>query len=118
MSDIFISHVEEDEAIALEIAAGLEAVGYSTWYYERDSMPGPSYLLQTKQAVEAARAVVVIVSPAALQSPQMTKEVVRTHEANRPFIPVLRDVTHASFQQRQPEWKEAMGAAAGSLCNT
>jgi WD40 repeat protein/tetratricopeptide (TPR) repeat protein len=112
MSDVFISHVEEDEAIALEIAAGLEAAGYSTWYYERDSMPGLSYLLQTKQAVEASRAVVVIVSPASLQSPQMTKEVVRAHEANKPFIPVLRDVTHAGFQQRQPEWWEAMGAAA------
>jgi hypothetical protein len=42
MPDIFISHVEEDSAVALQIAHGLEAVGYTTWYYERDSVPGLS----------------------------------------------------------------------------
>jgi hypothetical protein len=112
MSDIFISHVEEDEGVALEIVGALEAAGYTTWYYERDSVPGPSYLLQTKQAVEESRAVIVIVSPPALASPQLTKEVVRAHESGKPFIPVLRDVAHAEFQRRQPEWWEAMGAAA------
>ncbi len=39
---IFISHVEEDSSIALRIASALEAKGYSTWYYERDSVPGPA----------------------------------------------------------------------------
>lgn len=34
MSHIFISHVEEDGPVALEIAQGLEAAGYQTWYYE------------------------------------------------------------------------------------
>jgi hypothetical protein len=42
MSDIFISHVEEDEGIAQEIARGLESAGYTTWYYERDGVPGLS----------------------------------------------------------------------------
>ena len=37
VSEIFISHVEEDEGVALEIARGLEAAGYRTWYYERDA---------------------------------------------------------------------------------
>jgi len=51
MSDVFISHVEEDAEIALEIALGLEEAGYTTWCYEVDSIPGPSYLIQTGQAV-------------------------------------------------------------------
>ncbi|MFC2021478.1 toll/interleukin-1 receptor domain-containing protein [Chloroflexota bacterium] len=53
MSDIFISHVEEDSVVALEIALELEEAGYTTWSYEIDSMPGPSYLVQTGEAVEA-----------------------------------------------------------------
>ena len=31
MSDVFISHVEEDKAVVEEIARGLEAAGYTTW---------------------------------------------------------------------------------------
>ncbi len=38
---IFISHVAEDSSIAIQTAEALEAKGYSTWYYERDSVPGP-----------------------------------------------------------------------------
>jgi hypothetical protein len=45
-------------------------------------------------------------------SHQVTAEVVRAHEARRPFLPVLLGVTHAEFQERQPEWREAVGAAA------
>ena len=55
MATIFISHVEEDQALALEIAGGLERASYTTWYYERDSSPGPSYLLQVNGAIEACQ---------------------------------------------------------------
>ncbi len=40
MRDVFISHVAEDSAIALEIALGLEEVGFTTWCYELDNVPG------------------------------------------------------------------------------
>ena len=97
MSDVFISHVEEDAEIALEIALGLEEAGYTTWCYEVDSIPGPSYLIQTGQAVEQAKALVLIISPHSLGSRQVTKEVIRAHETDNEFIPVLRDITHIEF---------------------
>jgi len=112
MSDIFVSHVEEDADIALEITLELEEAGYSTWCYEIDSMPGPSYLVQTGEAIEASRAVVVVISPHSLGSRQVTNEIVRAHESGKEFIPVLRNISHAEFQNRQPEWREAVGAAA------
>jgi hypothetical protein len=111
LSDIFISHVEENSDIAMKIAEGLEAVGYSTWYYERDSLPGPSYLLQTAREIERSKAVVLIISPHALGSHQVTKEVIRAHESGKPFIPVLKSITHVEFGNRQPEWREAVGSA-------
>jgi hypothetical protein len=64
MADIFISHVEEDAQVALEIAQGLEAVGYTVWYYERDSVPGLSYLVQTGQAIEQSHAIDLPSAPA------------------------------------------------------
>jgi hypothetical protein len=108
---IFISHVEEDADITSEVAKGLEKAGYKTWYYERDSVGGLSYLLQTMQAIEGSQAVILIISPNSLSSNQVTKEVIRTHEAGKPFIPLLQGITHIEFQQRQPEWREAIGSA-------
>jgi len=112
MSDVFISHVEEDADIALEITLGLEEAGYTTWCYDVDSIPGPSYLIQTKQAIEQSKAVILVISPHSLCSGQITKEVVRAGESNKEFIPVRRDITHIEFQNRQPEWRQAVGAAA------
>ena len=111
MSDIFISHVEADAQIALETALGLEEAGYTTWCYQIDSVPGLSYLIQTGQAIEQAKAVLLVISSSSLASHQITREVVRAHESGKHFLPLLRDVTHIEFTQRQPEWREAMGAA-------
>ena len=106
MGDVFIAHVEEDADVALEIALSLEEAGYSTWCYEVDSIPGPSYLIQTGKAVDEAKAVVVVISPHSVSSRQVTKEVVRAHETDKEFIPVRRDITHIEFQNRQPEWRD------------
>jgi hypothetical protein len=111
MRDVFLSHVEEDAAIALEIAIRLEAAGYTTWCYEVDSVPGPSYLLQTGRAIEQAKAFLLLISSHSLSSRQVTQEVVRAHESGKSFLPVLCDVTHDDFQHRQQEWREAVGAA-------
>ncbi|MCK5641019.1 MAG: toll/interleukin-1 receptor domain-containing protein [Gammaproteobacteria bacterium] len=111
MRDIFIAHVEEDYPIALEIACGLEEEGYTTWCHEIDSTPGASYLIQTGQAIEEAKAVALVISTNSLSSRQVTKEVVRAHETGKVFVPLLVDITHMEFQNRQPEWREAIGAA-------
>lgn len=115
MWDVFVSHVEEDSADALAIADALEVAGFSTWCYERDSIPGPSYLVQTGDAVEESRAVVVLISRHSLGSRQVTVEIVRGHETQKPFIPVLVDISHVEFTERQPEWREAMGAATSIM---
>jgi hypothetical protein len=111
MSHVFIAHVEEDADVALQIALGLEEAGYRTWCYEVDSIPGTSYIVRTGEAVEQSQAVVIVISPNSLGSAQVTKEVVRAHESAKHFIPILRDITHAEFQKRQPEWREAIGSA-------
>ena len=108
MRSIFLCHCEEDVGMALDCSAGLEEAGYSTWYYERDTLPGESYLIQIGRAIEDSRCVVLIVSRRALVSAQMTSEVVRAFEARRPFIPLLHDVTHEGIAERQPIWRQAL----------
>jgi hypothetical protein len=107
----FISYVEEDSKVVSEIATGLEKAGYTTWYYERDSIPGLSYLLQTAQAIEKSQAVIVLISNYSLKSNQVTSEIIHAHEFCKPFIPVLNGISHVEFQNRQPEWREAIGSA-------
>ena len=73
MADIFVSHVEEDSDVALEIANGLETAGYTTWHYERDSVPGVPYLLQTGEAIAGSRAFILLISPHSLESREKSK---------------------------------------------
>lgn len=111
MSDIFMSYVEEDSSVATQIGDGLQAAGYSTWLYERDSLPGIAYLLQTGEAITLSQAFVLIISPDSVVSNQVTAEVVRAHENNVPFFPLLHGITHLEFQESQPLWRQAIGAA-------
>ncbi|MGO8697043.1 MAG: toll/interleukin-1 receptor domain-containing protein [Limisphaerales bacterium] len=110
MSDFFLSHVEDDRELAFAVAAALEAVGLSTWYYERDSLPGRTYLEQVANALKSAHAVLVLISRAALQSPQVRNEVTTAYELNKPFLPVLLNISHDVFQNNQI-FRQAIGAA-------
>jgi class 3 adenylate cyclase/tetratricopeptide (TPR) repeat protein len=109
MHHIFISHAEKDAALAQELAKGLETAGYSTWYLERDVLPGTSYLSQIAEAIEQSQAVVLLVSSNALDSDQVSKEVVGAFERRKPFFPVLVDMTPPQWKERQPEWRHALG---------
>jgi len=109
--NVFISHVDRDADLAITLSRGLEAAGITTWYYERDSVPGPEYLTQVSTAIENSAVVAVIISPNSLGSRQVTNEIVRAYEEGKPFVPLLVGITHAEFQQRRPEWRQALGAS-------
>lgn len=115
VADVFVSHAEEDGDIAVTVARGLESAGYTTWLYERDILPGLTYLIQVDMAIEQAQAVVLIISPDSLDSRHATNEVIRAYEGGKPFVPILHRITHGGFQRRRPEWRIAIGAAA-SVC--
>ena len=108
---VFISYVEEDASIAEAVAQTLEESRIGVWHYQRDSLPGLSYLVQIGRAIDSCEAIVLIASNLSLGSHQVTKEVVRGHDSAKPFVPVLVDITHREFQA-QPEWREAVGAAS------
>jgi hypothetical protein len=112
MVDIFISHVDEDASVAFELAQTLEHSGFLTWYYERDTVPGRSYLLQIGDAISNCHAIILLISSHSLGSHQVRQEVIWAFESNKPFLPLLIDISHAEFQTRQPEWRAALGAAA------
>jgi len=111
MRHLFVSYVEEDAAVAHDLASGLEAAGYRAWYYERDSLPGASYLSQVPRAIADSLLMLVVISRATLPSWQVDKEIVQGHELGRAFMPLLRGISHAEFRAARPDWAMAMGAA-------
>lgn len=59
MADIFLSYSREDRATAEQLAATLEASGYSVWW-DRNLPGGARYLEVTEAELTAAKAVVVV----------------------------------------------------------
>jgi hypothetical protein len=109
---IFISYVEEDRSVVDQLVRGIEGMGYQTWYYERDATPGPSYLEQVGEAIDGCSAIVLVISPVSVASPQVTVEVVRAHEAGKRFLPLRIGISHQEFQRRNSTWRMALGASA------
>ncbi len=115
MAQVFISYVEEDGEVAQAIAHALEAAGYSTWYYERDSLPGLRYLKQVADAIEAADALLILISPNSVNSGQVTGELDIAYERGKHLLPVRYGITHAAWQERRPDWRQALTTVATIL---
>ena len=118
MPEVFISHAEEDSLVAGQLAALLEARGFVTWYYERDVIPGPSYLQQTQQAISQTPAVLLLISSHSLGSREISSELSMAHRYGRCFLPVLVDVPQSELDRRQPEWTAILGLSASVPLNS
>jgi hypothetical protein len=86
MADVFIAYCREDEAIARELAEALERAGYTSWYYERDAVTGPTYLVQLRREVEHSRVVVVVVSHEGAHSAQLLHTVMLAVQLDKPIV--------------------------------
>ncbi len=111
MSQVFISHAERDGQVARDLGTELEKIGFKVWFYERDSLPGATYISQVAEALRGCQAVVVIVSPESLKSNQVTNEIVRAYEGNKHFIPVLHGITHEEYRNSRDDWRQCFGAS-------
>lgn len=109
-----MSYVQEDGDVVRSLADGLEQAGYGVWYYERDSLPGHSYLEQILEVIEQADAVIVVLSPATLGSPQVNVEISEAHVAGKRFIPLLHDLTYSTLLSRQRAWTMMFGTAVAA----
>ena len=111
MSDVFISYAEEDLPVAREIADGIEAAGYTTWYYDRDSLAGIRHFDQTSRQIEQSRAVLLLISPRSINAHQVDSEVTYTHEMGGVFVPILCELSHEEFRELKPTWVRCLMAA-------
>lgn len=104
MADIFISHSNKDETIVREIAGSLEKEGFTTWYYERDSVALAHQLEQEAQVIKECRAIIVLVSQHSTDSDEVNDELILTRSFRKPILPVFHNIDHPGLKQRKPEW--------------
>ena len=100
MSKLFISHATQDDAFVRELRAALAEHGQDGWIDSRELRGGDPLWPEIERAIEAASAYAVVVSPDALQSKWVGKELKRALELQKkrgketfPVIPLSLDGT-------------------------
>ena len=98
--DVFISYAHQDKLTADAACAIVEKAGIRCWIAPRDLPPGAEYASALMEALENCRALVLIFSGRANESPHIRREVERAVSRGIPLIPVrIEDIEpHAALK--------------------
>ena len=72
---VFISHADADAALAARISEALAKSGFEVWDSDRDLLPGDNWAGKIARALEESEAMIVLLTPAAVNSPQVRREI-------------------------------------------
>lgn len=72
---VFISYACEDKEIARKLSRSLEEAGFEVWLDENNILPGDNWAEKVSQALKESQAMVVLVSPAAMDSKWVRHEI-------------------------------------------
>ncbi|KFN43665.1 toll/interleukin-1 receptor domain-containing protein [Arenimonas oryziterrae] len=111
MPDIFVSYASADRDVAFRIVGFLEGQGISCWVAPRDVSPGVEYGQAIIDAIEQARALVLVLSDQSNDSQFVRKEVERAVSKTKPVLPVrIREVNPSGaleFYISSAQWVDA-----------
>ena len=111
-TNCFICHASEDSIFARQLAGKLSRFGYSSWYYQRDAIPGLSLLSQTDQAIKNSSICIILISRHAIESSDLAREIQQAHREGTALVPVLLDLSLQEFGVLQPIWRTILGPIA------
>ena len=89
---VFLSYAHNDSFLAKEITSVLEKKGFDVWNAETEILPGDNFAEKISDALEESNAMVVLLSPASLESNNVQWEIgyaLGNKSYNRRVIPVL-----------------------------
>ena len=73
--EVFVSYAQQDTPIARAVARGLSDEGYKVALAEDEIAPGDNWALKIGEALERSRALVVLLSPDAVKSDHVRREI-------------------------------------------
>ena len=101
--------------MAQRAVAALEAAGVPCWIAPRDIDAGENYTQAILEALDAARAIVLVFSSATNESPHVTRELETAVGIGRPIIPVRLEQVEPSASLRYfigtSQWLDVGGSA-------
>lgn len=86
VADIFISYASGDRTQAAQLAEVLMSIGYSVWW-DRDLLTGDDYRLVVAREMDAASAVIALLTPHSVNSRYIVSELYQARQSNK-LIPV------------------------------
>jgi len=72
---VFISYACEDSELARKLSQWLQDAGFDVWLDENNVLPGDNWAEKVSQALKKSQAMVVLVSPAAMNSRSVRHEI-------------------------------------------
>ncbi len=110
--DVFICHASQDKAVADAACAALEQADIACWIAPRDPLPGMPYGRQIIDAIENARAVLLIFSAQANSSEHVARELEIAANAKKPIVPFRIEAVMPSgdlqYYITRVHWLDAM----------
>jgi hypothetical protein len=107
---LFISHANEDSAVADRIVAYLETRGVPCWISSRDIPPRAIYADAITEAMRACSACAVLLSAASNQSKAVKRELELASHYDKPFIPIRLDASEPAagvdYYLRNTQWTD------------
>lgn len=73
--NVFLSYSHRDDALASRLTKTLESEGVRVWYSSRDILPGDNWAEKIAEALADSDAMVVLISPSALESSSVKREI-------------------------------------------
>jgi hypothetical protein len=112
---VFVCHASQDAGMAQRAVAALEAAGLPCWIAPRDIDAGENYTRAILEALDAARAIVLVFSSATNESPHVARELETAVSSGRPIIPVRLERVEPSPSLRYfigtSQWLDVGGAS-------
>lgn len=110
--DVFVSYSSDDKPTADAVCATLESTGIRCWIAPRDILPGTDWGAAIVDAINASRAMVLVYSAKANDSPQIKREVERAVHRGITVIPFrIEDVPLSKtleYFMSMPHWLDAL----------
>ncbi len=126
---VFISFATADKSKAAAVCAALERGGLLCWISYRDVLPGQNYQGAIVQALESAKAIVLVFSARTNESEEVSKELSLASAFKIPVIPLRveealpKGALHYELATRQwidafEHWETAITEVAAAISNT
>jgi TPR repeat protein len=100
-SPLFFSYARADSDFALKLAKSLRSAGANLWIDQLDIQAGDHWDRTVERALEKAEGMLVILSPAAVDSKNVIDEVSFALDENKRIVPVLYQTCRIPFRLRR-----------------